>query len=85
MQWYLSKCFNKMSNIYSKYHYAKNHVGGDEERTTLKQQLKVMIDRSQSQYFISTEVYINTPYGDKCPRGLIWSTSKDTCQVEKIN
>ena len=20
--------------------------------------------------------------GDKCPRGLVWSTSRDTCQVE---
>ena len=24
-------------------------------------------------------------FDDKCPRGLMWSTSRDTCQLEKIN
>ena len=48
--------------------------------------LKRAIDRSQPQHFVSTEVNRNAHcICDKRPRGLVRSTSRDICQVEKIN
>ena len=42
--------------------------------------LKVRIDRSQPQHFISTEIDRNAPCRQVFS-GTQWSTSRDTCQV----
>ena len=66
--------FNKMANIVLNLHIPKTKWDGAEDPTH---------NRSQPQYVISTEVD-RILLGDKCPRGLVWSTSRDTCQVGKF-
>ena len=44
---------------------------------------KVQIDRNRSQYLTSSKLTVIL-HCDKCPRGPIGSTSRDTCEVDKV-
>ena len=96
MQQYLSKCLNKLPNVNSISQYAKKPSGMVLKTQQLIISIQLItemfesalksahrpkptavfhIKRSRNKYSLATSVL----------GGLIWSTSRDTCQVEQIN